>query len=226
VLTSDALQHSALPLTLTRLRGATDEAERDDAWSQFVAAHSSVVLQACRHVLHNHDAMMDGYAFVLEALREDGCQRLRTYEAREGTSFRTWLLVVARRLALDYYRHRYGRSRSETEARQSEQATRRRLEDLLADEVDPESIEDAAREEPDAHVRRDELRQRLRASLEELDPRDRLLLALRYGDERPARQIATVLHLPSVFHVYRRLNVVLRQLREALRRRGVEGPEP
>ena len=44
--------------------------------------------------------------------------------------------------------------------------------------------------------------------------RDRLLLALRYDDDRGAREIANLLRLPTAFHVYRRLN----HLHDVLRR--------
>jgi len=220
------LQPLALPLTLTRLRTATDATDRDDAWAQFIAAHSEVLLHACHYVLHDHDAAMDGYAFVLDALCENGCQRLRSYVPRDGATFSTWLLVVARRLALDYFRHRYGRSRSGAAEQQAEQGARRRLEDLLSDEIDPDNIVDEAPEGPDAALRRTQLRDKLRQSIDELNPEDQLLLALRFRDARSARQIATVLHAPTVFHVYRRLGVVLSRLRSALEERGVDGSEP
>ena len=54
----------------------------------------------------------------------------------------------------------------------------------------------------------------------------RLLLALRYNDDRPAREIAAMIGSPSVFHVYRRLGSVLAVLKGALLRRGVDEPRP
>lgn len=215
-----------LPLTLTRLRSARDDTERDDAWAQFVSAHSDVVLHACRSVMRDPDGAMDGYAFVLESLRGNACQRLRAYAPDGKTKFSTWLLVVSRRLALDYYRHRYGRSRSEDESRQADQVTRRRLEDLVVEKIDPDQIEDASASAPDARLRREQMGQALRRSLGELTPEDHLLLVLRFRDERPVREIASALALPTVFHVYRRLGVVLARLRNALASRGVEEPEP
>lgn len=167
---------------------------------------------------------MDAYAFVLEALREDDCRRLRAYAPDGRTKFTTWLVVVTRRLALDHVRQRYGRSRSDDDAQLAEQATRRRLEDLVAEEIDPDQIAGAS-ESPDASVRRSELRSALRAALEALAPADRLLLALRFEDERPVKDIARTLGFPSVFRVYRRLGVVLDLMRRTLARRGVEEPD-
>ncbi|MBW8839028.1 MAG: sigma-70 family RNA polymerase sigma factor [Gemmatimonadetes bacterium] len=225
-LTGETLQPLALPQTLTRLRFATDATTRDDAWAPFVASYSDVILRACRHVLRDHDVAMDGYTFVLDALRENGCQRLAGYEPRQGSSFETWLVVIARRLALDYYRHKYGRSRSNDDGRQAEQVVRRRLEDLLSEKIDVDDIERDDSGEADAPLRRAQLREGLRQSIAQLDPEDQLLLAMRFRDERPVNQIAKVLHAPTVFHVYRRLGTILRQLRRMLDDRGVEGPEP
>jgi RNA polymerase sigma factor (sigma-70 family) len=169
---------------------------------------------------------MDGYAHVLAALREDNCRRLRAYTPRPGTQFTTWLVVVARRLMLDHHRHRVGRPRSTETERRAEHATRRRLEELVAVELDPDGLTTPTEDSAEARLRRGELTEALRQALAALDAPDRLLLALRFEDERSVREIASVLGLPSVFHVYRRLNGVLATLREALARRGVSEPDP
>jgi RNA polymerase sigma factor (sigma-70 family) len=220
------LQSADIPLTLSRLNKAIDDTQRDEAWAEFVAAHSDVVLHTCRSVLRDHDAAMDAYAFVLEALREDGHRRLRAYVPDGKTKFATWLLVVTRRLVLDHIRHRYGRSRSSDETRRADQVARRRLEDLLADEIEPDQLPGASRDSPDAAIRREQLIGALRRSVAELRPEDRLLLVLRFVDERSVKDMARTLRLPSVFHVYRRVSSVLTTLRERLRRSGVDEAEP
>jgi len=168
---------------------------------------------------------MDAYTSVLDALRADRCRRLRDYTPVPGARFTTWLVVVARRLCLDHVRRRYGRPQSDDPARRDEHAVRRRLENLVAAEIDPEMLTtDAAA--PDQALRNSELAAALRDALADLEPLDRLLLALRFEDDRPVREIATALQLPSVFHVYRRLAAVLAIVREALERRGVREAEP
>jgi RNA polymerase sigma factor (sigma-70 family) len=169
---------------------------------------------------------MDAFAHALETLREDECRRLRAYVPEPGVQFSSWLVVVTRRLALDYFRHRYGRSRSEDVERQQEQQTRRRLEDLVAAEIDPDLLGEESKDQPDSEIRRQQLGLALSHALEELDPADRVLLALRFEDNRPIRDIARTLHLPTVFHVYRRLGAVLSELRRALEKRGVDTAEP
>ena len=215
-----------LPLALTNLRGALDPAQRDTAWTQFVASYSDVLLDACRLVLRDRDAAMDAYVFVLEALHRNNCERLRAYVPDGTSQFSTWLLVVARRLALDYVRHKYGRSRSSDDARRAEDQTRRRLEDLVGEALDTDQILDERAAAPDLALRRAQLRAALQSAIEQLEPPDRLLLVLRFVDQRAVRDIARVLALPTVFHVYRRVAAVLAQLRVALARHGVDSPEP
>jgi RNA polymerase sigma factor (sigma-70 family) len=169
---------------------------------------------------------MDAYAHVLEALQSDSYRRLRAYKPRPGAQFTTWLVVVTRRLLLDYHRHRYGRSRSEDDSWRAEAVVRRQLEDLVAGRLDPERLAASAATGPDAAVRYQQLRDALGDAVAELDSADRLLLALRFEDGRAMREIAAVLRMPTVFHAYRRIGVVLAALRRGLGRRGIEGPEP
>lgn len=209
-----------------RLQDATGQSECDRAWDEFVAQYSQTVLHTCRSVASDHDATMDAYTDVLSALREDNCRRLRAYAPHANVKFSSWLIVVTRRLVLDHFRQRYGRSRSADTDRRHEQQTRRRLEDLVSEKVDPDQIASGAQGAPDAAVRRDQRDVALRDALAQLSPADRVLLALRFEDDRPAREIAITLGLPSAFHVYRRLNALLAELRGALQRKGINEPEP
>jgi RNA polymerase sigma factor (sigma-70 family) len=222
----DSPQAASLPPVLARLLSATDGAQRDAAWTEFVATYSGLILHTCHSVAHDHDTAMDGYVWVLEALREHDCRRLRAYTPVPRVSFTTWLVVVARRSLLDQRRQRYGRSRSEDETRRAEHNVRRRLEDLVIAELDIDRVTISDTDDSDLALRRRELTGALRSSLDELTAADRLLLALRFEDGRTAREIAAMLRLPTVFHVYRQLNAVLSVLRRALLRQGVEDPNP
>jgi RNA polymerase sigma factor (sigma-70 family) len=207
-------------IPLARLRSATSPAQCDDAWVEFLSRYSNTVLLTCRSVAHDYDGTMDAYVNVLEALREDDCRRLLSYAAEPNGKFSSWLVVVTRRLALDHFRQRYGRSRSDDLDWRMEHESRRRLEDLVADRVDPDQL----LTEPskgDEDIQREQLTRVLSRALRALEPRDRLLLALRFNEERPVREIAGRLSLPTVFHVYRRLDTVLSALRLSLARVGV-----
>ncbi len=210
----------APPPELLGLLNATDPAAREAAWAAFVSAHSRLLLHVARSVGRDYDASMDAYAFVLEGLRDDDYRRLRAYAADGRSKFTTWLVVVARRLCLDHHRRRYGRLRSDAPGEQQAHAARRRLQDLIAAELDltPEPTGDAQQS-----LEAGERRATLEAVLNALTPRDRLVLKLRYEDDLSAREIAGLLGLPTPFHVYRRLNALLVELRGTLRDRGLDG---
>lgn len=220
----DQTVHSNDVPTLDRLL-RTDRAEGEQAWADFVSVHSRLLLHVCRQLSRDSEAAMDAYAHVLESLHGDDCRRLRAYVPDGRTRFTTWLVVVTRRLFLDWQRHKYGRPRSAAAEQQEESHLRRQIEDLVGDEIDVDQLVSAGKP-PDAEIRRRELMGALATSIARLAPSDRLLLALRFQDERPIREIAAVLGLRSVFHVYRRLNTVLRVLRNELAHRGVRAAEP
>ena len=214
-----------LPPTLARLLGAVGPAARERAWDAFVHEHSAIVLHTCRSLARDDDAVMDGYAHVLGALREDECRRLRSYAPDGRTRFTTWLVVIVRRLLVDHHRHRFGRSRSEDEAAREDRGARRRLAELVSEGIDPDELASSAAD-PDAEIRRLELQHALDLAIAELQPDVRLMLALRFEDERPIREIASIVGAPTVFHVYRRIDAALVRLRAAMARLGVHDSEP
>jgi RNA polymerase sigma factor (sigma-70 family) len=215
------------PPELTRLLNADDPKSRDGSWQAFVRAHSRILLHTARRFGGDYDSAMDRYAYVLEELRHDDFKRLRTYVAGRRSKFTTWLVVVARRLCLDYERHRYGRVRGPAGGGAgAERLTRRRLVDLVAERLDPSALANSSSSNPETELRAVELQEALGSALSRLEGRDRLLLALRYGEKLPAREIAVLMDFPSAFHVYRRLEAVQRSLRDVLKARGVDGAEP
>ncbi|HET7599426.1 MAG TPA: sigma-70 family RNA polymerase sigma factor [Gemmatimonadales bacterium] len=211
------------PPELVRLLQAADPAEQEEAWSAFLRVFTQPVLRVARSLGGGHDAVMDRYAFVLDQLRQDDWRRLRGYDRPGAGEFTLWFMLVVRRLCFDQHRHVYGRARTtDPTDRGAERAARRRLVDLVAADVDPEAVAAPAGEAPDVLLVRAERRRALTAALDALPPRDRLMLRLRFGEELSARQVAEALGFPTPFHVYRRLDVVLRSLRASLERAGVE----
>ncbi len=220
-----ASMSAVLPFELSRLIQATDAPTRDDAWARFVAAHSRLLLHVARSLTADRDAAMDGYAHVLERLREDDCRRLRGYVPDGRSKFTTWLVVVARRLCLDFHRQRYGRSDDPSPDAAAAHAARRRLVDLVAGETEPEQVA-APAADPASALQAEELHRALDAATARLSAADRLLLKLRFDGDLSAREIAGILALPTPFHVYRRLNGLLQELRRVLQRRGIHEAEP
>lgn len=212
----------SIPPPLEHLLEANDRASCEAAWAAFLDQYSRLILHVARSIGGSHDAAMDRYAHALEQLRRDDYQRLRSFAADGRGKFTTWLVVVVRRLCLDQARTRYGRDRGGGSAFVDARATRRRLVDLVGADVDTDLLASAGGN-PEDDAAAAELRERLRTAIADLDPGERLMLRLRFQDEVPVKEIARVLSLPSVFHVYRSLNRILEQLRTTLRAAGVDG---
>ena len=215
------------PRTLDRLLAAIEREELDHAdaaWKAFVAEYSRLLLHVTRSVTSTHDDAMDAYAFILEQLRVDQCRRLREFAAEPRSKLSTWMVVVARRLCLDLYRHRYGRNRGDDPHEQ--RALRRRLQDLLGEPIEPAELPSPRSGRGELAIREAELLSGLENALSTLEPRDRLLIRLRFEDDLTAQEIARLIDFPSPHHVYRRINVVLAELRTVLRRRGIESAAP
>jgi RNA polymerase sigma factor (sigma-70 family) len=212
------------PSALARLLRAGDPASRDRAWAAFVRAYTPILLSTARKFGGDHDAAMDRYAYILEQLRQDDFRPLRRYAVDGRSRFTTWLVVVARRMCIDYRRRRYGRPRGESNGPGAvERIRRRRLADFIVEDLELVGGISTDRPDPEGELRARELRTALGGALQELPKPDRLLLAFRHKDELSAREIARLMEFPTIFHVYRRLNALYRSLRQTLERKGVDG---
>lgn len=212
-----------LPQEVDILLNSGSQADRDSAWESFLASHSRLILYVARSTTRDGDEALDAYTWSLERLRENESRRLRGFSEATGTLFSTWLVVVVRRLCLDYLRHKRGRVPKATTDRTSLERSqlRRRLVDLAGDPVVLETLHDG-RMDPGAHVEATELHDALEAAVAALIPADRLLLSFRFEDGLSASEIARVMGFPSQFHVYRRLNAVLKDLRARLLTAGID----
>ena len=216
----------ATPDSLRGLLHLGNETDLDRAWEAFLKEYSELLLRVARSLGGDHDAVMDRYIFVLESLRGDNCQRLRTYLSDGRGRFDTWLIVVARRLCFDYLRHRYGRSQSSTTDARERHAERRNLNDLISDELGLAALPARADEAPDLQLQRDNLHSALAAALAQLDPADRLLLRFRFADDLSVPEIARLQGERSPFALYRRLDKLLSTLRRSLKSAGIRESAP
>lgn len=216
----------APPNSLVALLAARDAASREAAWQEFLAEHSGLLLHASRNQGGDHDAVMDRYLYVVQALRETEYARLRQYSSANGGKFTTWLLVVARRLCFDQHRIRYGRSQSNSDSAVAKHSERRQLVDLIGNEVRLETLEAPSGQNPESIMRRDELRHMLARALDKLSTTDRLILRFRFEDELSVPEIARLLGESSPFTLYRRLEKILGRMRGFLEVAGITEPLP
>lgn len=194
-------------------------------WAAFLDRYNRLILRIVNDRSDDYDGAMDRYAWVLEKLQEAEYDRLRRYTADGRSKFSTWLVVVVQRLCEDFRRRKYGRTQVGT-SDPTQVAVRRKLADMLVEELDPNLTSEEPPPGPEMALRRRELHEALQKALDELDPMDQLLLKLRFEDGLQAREIAHVLLLPTPFHVYRRLSARLSTLRRLLRDHGVEESAP
>jgi RNA polymerase sigma factor (sigma-70 family) len=89
------------------------QGDSDTAWDLFVERYRRLIFATIRHLATDYDDVMDVFASVCEALRENDMARLRRYAEREshGGRFSTWLAAVVRNQTIDWFRHRDGRKR-------------------------------------------------------------------------------------------------------------------
>ena len=170
---------------------------------------------------------MDAYAYVLDKLRADDFRRLRAFRPDSRARFSTWLVLVARRICVDWRRERYGRpSGAEAPVEASLREVRRRLVDLTTATLDLATVIDTTAVDAEQQLRREELHALVHEAIAELDPRDQLLLTLRFVEGLSARDIDAIQRCGSPTLVYRRVEQLKTMLRRQLARRGVDTPVP
>ncbi len=202
-----------VPPVLAAVLAAVHREAKEAAWEAFVKAYTPLLLHTAYRFAHTYDEAMDRYTYLLEHLYRDDFRRLRAFTAAGSGRFSTWLVVVARRLLLDYHRQRYGRTRpaapGHREETKASSTMRRHLAEMVAEEVPLSAIWDCSIPDPEAVTHAAERAKTVQAAVSSLEPRDQLLLRLRFDKELAAHEIADVMGFPTQFHVYRRLATVL-----------------
>ena len=207
------------PPELTRLLETTDSKNREAAWDAFIEKFHRLLMHVAHSIDHHYDATMDRYAYMLERLQAGNYRRLRRYDPQSRAQFSTWLVVVARRLCVDFHRETHGRQRPTKGEDRS--GIRRRLLDLVGESIDPDYLADGRAIDPAEHTLVIERREILENAMKALTNQDRLLLTLRFELGASVSEIADALKFPSQFHVYRRLKKILAVLRTALKAQGI-----
>jgi len=92
--------------------------DSEAAWDLFIERYRRLIFATIRRLADDHDDVMDIFARVCEALRENDLGPLRKFAAQPQHSarFSTWLVAVVRNRTIDWFRHRDGRKRLSTRA--------------------------------------------------------------------------------------------------------------
>lgn len=214
-----------LPETLAALLDSRPVS--NEVWGAFVSCYTPLLLHVTKSVAGSRDERMDAYAHIIEALRNEDCRRLRGYAATPHSKFTTWLVVVAKRICIDHHRSRFGRSgASPTPGSAKRRATRRKLEELAATALDPETLSIECEHNVDTELLDAEVMTAVSSAVAQLVPEDRLLIALRFRDGLSSPEISRLVPGRSALSVYRRLEKILAGLRANLMHRGIDGWTP
>jgi RNA polymerase sigma factor (sigma-70 family) len=179
------------------------------AWQKFILRYSNFIYSAIVRYTDDYDEKMAVYLHVLEKLREDRFARLRRFAFKAKLS--TWLTVVARRLALDYLRSRYGRDFSRKEIRVVSIDGEPDYTKILADGKTPET--ELAAGERLEHRR--QLEDGLRRVMERLDDQERLAVQLIYFQGVKINEAGRLLKLRGTYKFVAR---VLKKIRAEMER--------
>lgn len=180
------------------------------AWQKFILQYSNFIFRAIIKYTDDYDEKMAVYLHVLEKLRENRFARLRGFAFKAKLS--TWLTVVARRLALDFLRGRYGRDFGLKKIRvvsiDGEPGYLKLLRDMATPETELAALE--------RRERRQLLESDLRRSLDKLEDRERLAVQLIYFQGVKIKDAGKLLKLPSAYKfVARTLNKIRAEMEHA-----------
>jgi RNA polymerase sigma factor (sigma-70 family) len=163
------------------------------AWQKFILQYSNFIYRAIVKYTDDYDEKMAVYLHILEKLHENRFERLRAFAFKAKLS--TWLTVVARRLALDFLRSRYGRDFGLKKIRVVSIDGEEGYLKLLADLATPE-MELAAAERQE---RRQRLERELRLAMDKLGDQERLAVQLVYFKGVKIKEAGRLLKLPSAY---------------------------
>ncbi len=114
---------------------ALDRDDAEAAWDFFISRYRRLIFAAIRHYARDYDDVMEVFARVCEALREDDFRRLKAYhvQSEHRARFSTWLVTVVRNLTIDWFRRRDGRRRLPAVAEELPPRQRRMFEHVFLD---------------------------------------------------------------------------------------------
>lgn len=163
------------------------------SWQKFVLKYAGFIYRASGKYCDDDDERMAVFLHVLEKLREDRFARLGRFEGKAKLS--TWLTVVARRLAIDFLRAKYGRDFSLKRIRTVSYDAVPAFLKHLADPATPEH-EMAGAEQRQA---REKLERGLQRALAGLSARESLAIQLVYFKGLKINEAGKLLREDSIY---------------------------
>ena len=183
--------------------------------------HIKLIESICLKRFNYSEEGHECFVHVLDRLMENNYARVNAFQGR--STFKTYLVSITTRLAIDFYRHRYGKISKKSNP---EQITSKRSYLKVVPITDQENLSDEKpldhivikKEDEDAGKRLEEILQSL---VSDLSPEDRLLLKMKYDDDFKVSEIAALLNLDQK-RTYRKIDAILSSLKEKILKEHVD----
>jgi RNA polymerase sigma factor (sigma-70 family) len=187
----------------------------EKAWDVLIGRYRRLIFGAIRRYTTDADDVMDVFARVCEALRENDFARLRKYAAHANPqrNFSTWLFAVVYNLTIDWIRSRDGRPRLSATAATLPPTRRRIFELVFIDQRSHVEAFEVLRASADTSLSFSEFLRELRATYREVGTTARGRLVQELTPEPPEPEPDTEPADPAVIHERR---TVLAQTMQSL----------
>ena len=184
-----------------------------------VKPHLKLIESICLKRFNYTEEGHECYVYVLDKLMENNYAVINAFQGR--STFKTYLFSITNRLAIDFYRHRYGKTSKKSNP---EQPVPKKNRLKIVSVIDQENLSDEERLDETVMNREDEeVKKRLegivKSQLSELSSEDRLLLKMKYEDNFKVSEIAEILKLDQK-KTYRKINTLLSSFKEEFLKEG------
>ena len=176
----------------------------------FIKLIEAVCLRKYNYSEEGHEC----FVYVLDKIMEKDYSRIKAFQGR--STFKTYLVSITVRLAIDFYNHRYGKVSKKSDPEQpSPKKNHLKIVSIddqqnLSDEKRPDEIV-INREIKDVKTRFEEI---VQYHLSGLSPEDRLLFKMKYEDNFKVSEIAELLNLNQK-KTYKRIEKILSGFKDA-----------
>jgi RNA polymerase sigma factor (sigma-70 family) len=163
------------------------------------------------------------YVYVLDKLNEDNQRRIRQFQGK--SSFKTYIVSITTRLAIDFFRSRYGRTNP---CQDTSNYTPNFVAKIGLDDI-PELQDNGLL--PDQMVslmesisKKKQVLQIVQTTFQHLSDEERLVLKLRFNNDQKISQIAKVLAL-NQRNLYNYIERILNRFKKAIKNEGLTDEE-
>ena len=182
-----------------------------------IKPHIKLIETICLKRFNYTEEGHECFVYVLDKLMEKDYARINAFKGR--STFKTYLVSITVRLAIDFYHHRYGKTSKKANP---DQPVPKKTHLKIVPVEDQEYLSDDNEKRPDEIVIDSEVKdakKRLeeiaQSYLSQLSAEDRLLFKMKYEDNFKVSEIAQILKLDQK-KTYRKISSILTSFKEKI----------